>query len=260
MLINHKAIALLARLFVSIGSIVCACSAGAQVAVPRPLFEIPGPHFNIVQLPLAVTETASVLGLRQVLAKLGENDAGLIQKLGFSSLNDVALATIGKPLPVYLVRLDNLKALAISQSGFLALLRSQGNLIGPLPLWGISREIPVRMLYPITVAGNTVTCIQVVFSSHKGMWRINSIGMSNLCKVVSALKENDDNFIMRIPSLNLYYLGLFNSPGSNEAMEFKALFNDRLIQGLGVGDKVSGSLLFSALKNEANTVNPQLAR
>lgn len=228
------------------------------------------PFFSNVPLPSAIDQIPFSFGLNLVLPEV-VNDNSLAQKLGFSSVADIALATVGDPLPLYVVRLDDLQNLSLTQADFLGLLMSQGNLVGPF--FGLSVPLPARLLFPILVAGTTRSCIEVVFSPQKNQWRINAIGMSELCIKIQHYRTDpmgDMQFVLRVPALNRYYLGRFE-PQPTEIFKFRALWNDSigiLILGgpspspipIAAGDYILGSLLFSKLKDEANTVNPHLAR
>jgi len=260
MLTSRRLTAIAVSVFLSILTI--ATDAATQVALPDHVFGSP-PNFTIVQLPLTVVQIASNLGLGQILPKLVLNDANLAHKLGFSKIEDIASATIGEPLPVYIVKLDDLKNLTLNQNAFLGLLKSQGNLVGPLPGL-LPVQFPVRLLYPILVGGKAISCMEVVFSSQKGMWKINTFGMPELCIRLQHYRTVDTKFVVRVPALNRYYLGSFD-PQPDEALMFRALFNDTLgltpgVVSLAPGNSILGSLFFTKLKDEAINVNPQLAR
>ena len=268
MLASHKSKALAVSVLVCILSITSATDVTAQVAVPAPVFSTTLPNFTPVTLPLSLDQIASTIGLHQMLPKLVLNDANLAYKLGFSSIGEISLATIGQPLPVYIVKLDDLKNLTLNQDAYLALLKSQGNLVGPLSGL-LPRQLPARLLYPILVGGKPKSCMELVFSSQRRMWRINTLGMPKLCLRVQQFRKAETNFVLRVPALNRDYLGSFDPPDSpgipHEALGFIALFNDTIglapgILSLAPGNPILGSLFFTKLKDEAINVNPQLAR
>ena len=115
--------------------------------------------------------------------------------LGFDSLEEVKSATLGEPLADFIVPLDKLKAFQPG-SDPARLLVSSG-----------------QMVYPVMASGNVRSSVTV--QKVEGRWAPVAYGGATLAALVDKVRPRaegrgqagGDRVIVRIPALNLYFLG-----------------------------------------------------
>jgi hypothetical protein len=132
-------------------------------------------------------------------AKLVNKDN--FKSLGFKSVDEVKKAELGKPLPVLLVRLDELKAYKEKGDAY--------KLLHPIP----------RVVYAVLVKDQVRSGLEVQKQGDK--WESSSFGIAGSARLYAqALKKHIEKdkpkrfFIIRIPALNHVYLGYQTDQGA----------------------------------------------
>jgi hypothetical protein len=122
------------------------------------------------------------------------------QSLGFDSLEEVPSAELGRPLPVLLVRLDELREYKPKDDPY--------KLLHPLP----------KVVYGVTVKGEPRCGLEV--AKRDDTWEASSLGIAGPARqYVLALKKQADKdqatvfFIIKVPALNETYLGYQTDQG-----------------------------------------------
>jgi hypothetical protein len=119
------------------------------------------------------------------------------KQMGFESLEDVKAATLGVPAMEFFMRLDTLKSYQDGQP--LTEVLSGG----------------VRAVYPVLVREAPRSSFEIVKTAEGG-WRAASFGGANFIQRLSRVREEkakglskslSEFFIVRVPALNLYFLG-----------------------------------------------------
>lgn len=161
------------------------------------------------------------------------------RQMGFDSPEEVRSATLGTPLQDFIVRLDRLKEY---EPG-----RRPDELLTPTS----------QVIYPVVVNGQARSSITI--SKIKERWQAVSFGGPNFIKLVSTtLMESSkvtrldysSYFIVRVPSLNLFFLGF----RSDNELNLVPLMDDaRLEFKAGVGMKAER--VFSAILPDAKAHN-----
>jgi len=128
-------------------------------------------------------EQAAELGLA-TLRKLITEDNYVV--MGFESIEEVSVAGLGGPLEVFYVPLDELKAY-----------QPQGDVEGLLFSSG-------RIIFPVTV--NEQVRSSVTVSGSGATWSATEYGGPMLMKALAAVRKDEDEFIVSVPALNLYFV------------------------------------------------------
>jgi hypothetical protein len=122
------------------------------------------------------------------------------RSLGFDSLEEVALAELGKPLPVLLVRLDELRNYKEKDDPY--------KLIHPIP----------KVMYVVQVKGAARCGLEV--EKVDGKWEAASFGLAGPSRMhAEALKKQAEKdratalFIIKVPALNETYLAYQTEKG-----------------------------------------------
>ncbi len=139
-----------------------------------------------VQMMARETQAAAREGLATLTQLATEKN---FQQLGFTSLEEVKTAKLGEPLADFIVPLDRLKAY---QSGS-----------DPNPLLVSSG----RMIYPVMSADAVRSSVTV--QKMEGKWAPVAYGSASLAVLAGKMrpKEGGVAVIVRIPALNLFFLG-----------------------------------------------------
>ncbi len=109
------------------------------------------------------------------------------RSLGFESVAEVRSAALGEPLALYTIGLDQLKAYR------------QGTDVNSL------LSLSADALYPVTANGQVRSSVTV--TKVESGYRASSFGNAEVIKALSKYREAATAFAVRVPALNLYYLG-----------------------------------------------------
>jgi hypothetical protein len=109
------------------------------------------------------------------------------QAMGFESMDEVKSAALGQPLAVFSIGLSQLREY---HSGVDA-----NSLLGASP----------DAIYPVMVNGQTRSSVTITKSDSGYM--PSSFGNAAIVKGLSQYRQAADSFVVRIPALNMYYLG-----------------------------------------------------
>jgi hypothetical protein len=206
-------------------------------------------------------EKADVV-ISEVLPELIGNDNQFAQRLGFSGSNDVApgahSVTFTHPYPVFVVDLRLLHKLSAPLAP-VDPLKAGIDFIALETNWSTptTRPLPVRYLYPIQVDGVVVSSALVALDeTNPFQWNILQIGSSELVKKSYKIREPGVHFLVHIPALNRYYLGLIQQLSSSDPVTFtiRAIFDDPDIPMTAGATKPAHSV-FNRLKNKADKIN-----
>lgn len=107
--------------------------------------------------------------------------------LGFENLKDAATATLGDPLKVHLVRLDELKTYAAGAD--------PEKLVHPLE----------KLIFPVLVGAASRAAVTVEKSA--GAWKATSFGQPTLAKALFGAKPRAGSIFVQVPAFNLAFLG-----------------------------------------------------
>lgn len=116
--------------------------------------------------------------------------------LGFDSPDEAARATLGEPLSVFMVTLEDLRRYEPGQPA--------SNLLKPLE----------RVIYPVAVNDQAKSSI-VIEKTAEG-WKPTTFGSPNLIKLLTDTRRKisadnsvtgDGQFVVQVPALNAYFLG-----------------------------------------------------
>jgi hypothetical protein len=152
--------------------------------------------------------------------------------LGLRSPQDFEQAELGKPLPMYLVRLDELAGYSPTADPRI-LLKDMNSFI-----------------YPISVGTQVKSSVQV--AKMEGKWKAVAIGRSGFIKsVMESLSrieksEGKDEKLVEIPGLNAYFIGW----SRGDDLVLTPLADDSAL-GLKVGNDLSAKATFGKLSEEA---------
>ena len=140
------------------------------------------------------------------------------KELGFDSADQVSKATLGSPLRVFVVKVDQLRDYQAEKDA--------NSLLNESP----------QMYYPVTVDSSARASI--VVEQVDGKWRSASFGNAGLAKQMATMERastTDTNaaappIMVQIPALGVYFLGRRNadnnlslmSVAANDALGFKA--------------------------------------
>jgi hypothetical protein len=116
------------------------------------------------------------------------------KSMGFDSLDEVKSAELGKPLPVLIVRLDELRKYTPKGDPY--------KLLHPLP----------KVIYGVTVKGEARCGVEV--QKRDGKWEVSALGIAGPARqYVEALKKQGEKdkarsfFLIKVQALNETYLG-----------------------------------------------------
>jgi hypothetical protein len=122
------------------------------------------------------------------------------KSLGFDSLDEVPSAELGESLPVLLVRLDELRDYKEKGDAY--------KLLHPIP----------KVVYGVKVKGEPRCGLEV--QKRDGEWEVSALGIAGPARqYVQALKKQAEKdqarvfFIVKVPALNLTYLGYQTDQG-----------------------------------------------
>ncbi|HWB85422.1 MAG TPA: hypothetical protein VG675_14865 [Bryobacteraceae bacterium] len=107
--------------------------------------------------------------------------------MGFESVDEVKSAALGQPLALVQIGLDQLKAF-----------RPGGNVNS------LMQSSP-ETIYPVTVNGQVRSSVTV--SKSASGYAPSSFGNADIVKSLSRYRQSPDAFVVRVPALNLYFLG-----------------------------------------------------
>jgi hypothetical protein len=107
--------------------------------------------------------------------------------LGFESADEVKSATLGAPLPVYNIGLEQLKAFK-PETDANSLLASSAETV-----------------YPVVAAGQVRSSVTVIKA--EGGYKPASFGNAEIVKALSQYRGEGDSFVVRVPALSLYFIG-----------------------------------------------------
>lgn len=136
--------------------------------------------------PDGAARAAAERSLETLAALVNEGNA---KSLGFDSPRDTAGATLGEPLAVYLVRLDELRAYSRAAD--------PASLLKPLP----------RVIYPVLVAGRTRALITL--EAKDGSWQAVSFGLPALAQYLArtqAARPIAAPALVQVPALGMQLL------------------------------------------------------
>jgi hypothetical protein len=182
----------------------------------------------------AANEKASVV-TQKVLPQLIGNDDQFAKRLGFTDSNDVApggthIVTWTMPYPVFVVDLRLLQNLPAPPNPVdplkagIDFIARESNWFHPT-----TSPLPKRYLYPIRVDDVVVSCVLLAQDeTDSTQWNILQIGSSDLIKKVYQIQQPGRFFLVHVPALNRYYLGVIqaiNVP-PHATFTIMAIFND----------------------------------
>lgn len=153
------------------------------------------------------------------------------QAMGFESPGDTRAASLGAPMRVFLVRLDELQRYQPGKDPNKLL--SGGD----------------RVIYPVTVKEKVRS--SVVVEKVKGRWEATSFGSSNLVKMLTKVRKDSSGstrlpissyFVVEVPALNLY----FAAHRTDEVLMLTPLLDDPSY-GFKAGVTMSADKVFEAI-------------
>ena len=205
---------------------------------------------------IAADEKAGVV-TQEVLPQLIGNDNKLAALLGFTDSNDVTpgahSVTYTSPYPVFVVDLvkpNSLQKLPVSLDLGIALIARETNWFRP------SHPLPVRYLYPIQVDGVVVSSVLLAQDRDVStQWNIHQIGYSKLIKQIYGIHPPGNHFLVLVPALNRYYLGVIEQKiGALVTFTITVIFNDPGIN-MHAGATLPAAEVFQRLKIEADKID-----
>lgn len=109
------------------------------------------------------------------------------RSLGFESADEVKSASLGQPLSQFDIGLDQLKSYKEGAD--------VNSLLSPSP----------DTIFPVTVSGQVRSA--VIVSKREGGYVPTTFGRADIVKALSRYREQPNDFVVRIPALNTYYVG-----------------------------------------------------
>ena len=128
-------------------------------------------------------EQAAELGLATLRKLITEDN---FAAMGFESVEEVSAASLGDPLEIFYVPLDQLKAYQ-PQGEIEGMLLNSGRIIFPVIV-----EEQVRSSVTVSGAGTT--------------WRATEYGGPMLMKALAKVRKVGNEFVVSVPALNLYFV------------------------------------------------------
>ena len=150
--------------------------------------------------------------------------------LGFKSADEADQATLGEPLPIYLVKLDALRTFTDKTNPETLL------------------SDPKRSLFPVNVSERVATSIFVT-ESPEG-WRATELGNAAVAQLVSHQRHGAGDFIVHVPALQSYFVG---TRGEGRLMLTPVMDDPRT--ELRAGQPVAAGLVFARLRAAASNYN-----
>jgi hypothetical protein len=129
-------------------------------------------------------QTSATQGLETLKQMVNANN---YQGMGFNSVQDAAAVTLGEPLPIYRIGLDQLKVFKRGDD--------------PQKLLADDK----RILYPVLVNGQATSSISV--EAKNDGWRATDFGNANLMKAIARVQPAKGDFFVQIPALKVYFVG-----------------------------------------------------
>lgn len=142
--------------------------------------------------------------------------------LGFSSPDEVQVATLGEPVRVFRIRLDDLQECE-ERTSFLYEELATETFLDELLSGGD------QYIYPVMVEGEVRSSLVVEWVNEK--WEATQFGGSNLVRVLDGVRQESSEYtglpasayyLVRVPALNLYFL----TNQADEVLFFTPLFDD----------------------------------
>ena len=154
------------------------------------------------------------------------------QLLGFTSPEEAQGATLGMPLDVMFVPLDQLREYSPEQS--------------PDALLSDSRLV----LYPVDVNNEVRSSVQVQ-GSDEG-WTPAGFGSTTLIKAVTAISPSQDAFLVQVPSLGLYFV----AQREDDSLMLTSLYDEPRFE-FSAGRPLDASQVFEAIQSAANELDEE---
>lgn len=188
-----------------------------------------------------------------LLRKLVQEDDGLAQRLGFNFAGEILTPQfplkLGVPFAVFRVGLKRVRAYQ-SGSDARTLLLDESNwlAVGTTPSVYF---VPVRFLFPINIDGSVRSSTLASVPLSQSNWVLEKIGSPTLIRQLTKHGSGPAHFVVWIPALNRYYLGIIHAG----IFKIKVIFpNDPI--GLKEGDERSAEEIFQRLQREAIKIDP----
>jgi hypothetical protein len=151
--------------------------------------------------------------------------------LGFDSADEAARATLGEPLSVFMVTLEDLRRYEPGQPA--------SNLLKPLE----------KVIYPVAVNDRVKSSI-VVEKTDEG-WKPTTLGSPNLIKLLTDTRRKisadnpvtaDAQFVVQVPALNAYFIGY----DANSKLMLASVIDDPELK-LAAGRVMAAEEVFASL-------------
>jgi hypothetical protein len=154
--------------------------------------------------PQSDTSDAAAAQSLEVLRQLVTADN--YQIMGFNSLEEVANAQLGQPLKLFRIQLDQLLTYAPESTD-------------QPPVETLLVDVN-RVMYPVTV--NQEVRSSVAVEGVEGKWIGTDFGSPNLIKAMTQFRRGDDDFIVHIAFLGLYFV----AESGEEGLVFTPITDD----------------------------------
>jgi hypothetical protein len=148
--------------------------------------------------------------------------------LGFEQADDARVAQIGKPIDIYSIGLNKIRAY------------KPGDPVSPL-----IRRLDSR-IYPLSVSGTVRSSLVVSRVKDTGTFTTTAYGLVKLITLVMKYKKSESDFVVWLPALNLHFLG--DHP--DETLKLTPLAT-RDLYGLKEGVPVQAAVVFALLAQQA---------
>jgi hypothetical protein len=207
-----------------LASALLACAAHAAPPVPT------DPNDPLV----VATQSLSTLG------QLATKDT--YAEIGFQSLGEVAKAKLGSPVSVYMIRLDELKALDPTADPK-----------------SVMHDVKER-LFPVHVGGSTRTAL-VVRQDAAGKWAMASLGDVATVKLLDEAKglhgkakgNSHEYILVKIPAI--YQMFLARTDGAGK-MHLVTLHEDKVVGAAKKGEERPANTVLELLQKLAKESKP----
>jgi hypothetical protein len=159
--------------------------------------------------------------------------------MGFESADEMTKATLGEPLAVFMVELNDLRAYQANSD--------PNNLLKPID----------KVIYPVE-AGNSVRS-SIVLQKGKEGWKASDFGGANFARLVTRARDESANatglpssmyFVVEVPALNAYFLGYRQA----DKLMLVSLIDDPAMK-LQAGSALPAEQLFEQLRPIAQKYN-----
>jgi len=175
------------------------------------------------QAPLSAQSQVAAMRARDVLQKLVNADN--YKALGFDSLEEVRQATLGAPLDVFNVGVEQLKAYKPGADAATLLTKSS------------------ESVYPVLVNDQVRSSVTVVHKERG--YEPSSFGNADVVKRLMAVRKAEGGgpaFIVRVPALNIFFLG----SGADSQVLLTPIVEDPRTE-LRVGEPIPAGLVLERL-------------